>query len=138
MMSRSSLIFFNAQMFDRESTSQAVIVSTCYENSPWLFNNYATPKTLIIQNYVLSGHPTIKVQIPTEDAIRQSDSDLGSSSSWISECLDWRTNRQLTAIEVDLPFVQNPSPVEQIGSSIKKHNLYEEDDDEDSSSDNYY
>jgi hypothetical protein len=30
--------FFNAQMSDRESTSRAVIVSTCYEHSPLLFN----------------------------------------------------------------------------------------------------
>ena len=82
-------------------------------NSPWLFNYYATPKTLIIQNYVLSGHPTIKVVIPTEEEIRQSASDLGFSSSWISECLDWRSNRQLTATEVDLAFAHNPSPVEQ-------------------------
>ena len=76
--------FFNAhQMSDRESTSRAVLVSTCYERSPLLFNYYAAlraPKTLIIQNYVLSGHPTIKVQIPTKDAIRQSASDLGLAS----------------------------------------------------------
>jgi hypothetical protein len=105
--------FFNAQMSDRESTSRAVIVSTCYEHSPCLLNYYATPETLINQNYVLSGHPTIKVVIPTEEEISQSASDLGFSSSWISECLDWRSNRQLTATEVDLFFGHNPSPVEQ-------------------------
>jgi len=105
--------FFNAQMSDRESTSRAVIVSTCYEHSPWLFNYYATPKTLIIQNYVLSGHPTIKVVIPTEEEISQSASDLGFSSSWVSECLDWRLNRQIPAIVDDLPFAHNPSPIEQ-------------------------
>jgi hypothetical protein len=109
-------------MSDRESTSRAVLVSTCYEHSPLLFNYYAAlraPKTLIIQNYVLSGHPTIKVQIPTKDAIRQSASDLGFSSSWISESLDWCANRQHTATEVDLPFAHNPSPVEQ--SQIVDH-----------------
>ena len=78
-----------------------------------LFNYYATPKTLIIHDYVLSGHPTIKVRIPSEEEIRQSASDLGFSSSWISECLDWHANRQLTATEVDLPFAHNPCPVEQ-------------------------
>jgi len=105
--------FFNAQMSDRESTSRAVIVSTCYEHSPWLFNYYATPKTLNIQNYVVSGHPTVKVDIPTEEEILQSASDLGFSPSWISECLDWRSNRQLTATAVDIPLAHNPSPVEQ-------------------------
>ena len=74
-------------MSDRESTSRAVIiVSTCYEHLPWLINYYATPKTLIIQNYVLSDHPTIQVVIPSEEEIRQSVFDLGFSSSWISEC----------------------------------------------------
>jgi hypothetical protein len=88
-------------------------VSTCYEHSPWLFNYYATQKTLIIQNYVLSDHPSMQVVIPSEEEIRQSVFDLGFSSSWIFECLDWRSNRQLTATEVDLPFAHNPSPVEQ-------------------------
>ena len=107
-----------------ESTSRAVIVSTCYEHSPWLFNYYATPKTLIIQNYVLSGHPTIKVVIPTEEEISQSASNLGFSSSWISECLDWRSYRQLTATEVDLTFAHNPSPVEQSQIVDRIHSFY--------------
>jgi len=57
--------FFNTQMSDLESTSRALIVSTCYECYPWLFNYNAVPKTLVAPFYVLSGHPDIRVAVPS-------------------------------------------------------------------------
>eukprot|EP01035_Chromulina_nebulosa_P032360 gene32360-43228_t len=105
--------FFNTQMADLESTSRALIVSTCYECYPWLFNYNAVPKTLVLPNYVLSGHPDIRVAVPTENAIRQAALDLGFPLSWVTECLDWLTNRQNPATEDDEHLAHNPSTVEQ-------------------------
>jgi hypothetical protein len=100
--------FFNTQMADLESISRALIVSTCYESYPWLFNYNAVPKTLVIPAYTLAGHPNIQVAVPTANAI-----DLGFPTSWITECLDWLTTREIPATEDDEHLAHNPSTVEQ-------------------------
>ena len=116
--------FYNDQVTVHESNSRELVVSTCYEHSPWLFNYFANPKTLIVTNYVLNGHPTVKVKTPSEEEIRQAASDLGLPSAWVTECIAW-LNFQNAATSADFDArAHNPSLVVQSQLIDKMQSLY--------------
>ena len=107
-----------------ESNSRELVVTTCYEHAPWLFNYFATPKTLIVTDYVLNGHATVKVKIPSEAQIRQAASDLGLTVAWVTKCIAW-LNLQTAATTADIDAnAHNPSPVVQSQIIDKLQSLY--------------
>ena len=116
--------FFNTQMAARETTSRALIVSTCYDHSPWLLNYFAAPRSLITATQTLSGQPDKSVFIPTEDQIRQAAADLHFSPTWVAESIDWLINHQQLATDADIALIHNPSPVEQSQIVDKIQSLY--------------